>query len=201
MRYGQASGKLASKIAPGVACASAISPPGVLLSGCGTVTHRPRPPERSARSDSSVAAKRPKRPAKAWFLGLWSSPNTHPTRPAIERSSLRGGAPLHTLLWLPRRLEREGFAPGPEGTLGMGMRRFTRLTNGFSKKVENLAHAASLHYMHHNFARVHSSLTITGENGKRIKRTPAMAVGVADHVWTLEEIAGLLDAAENPGKE
>ena len=38
---------------------------------------------------------------------------------------------------------------------GMGMRRFTRLTNGFSKKVENLAHAVSLHYMHYNFARVH----------------------------------------------
>ena len=66
----------------------------------------------------------------------------------------------------------------------MGMRRFTRLTNAFSKKVENLSHAVSLHYMHYNFARVHSSLTITDENGKTIKRTPAMAAGVADHVWT-----------------
>jgi hypothetical protein len=74
----------------------------------------------------------------------------------------------------------------------MGMRRFTRLTNAFSKKVENLAHAVSLHYMHYNFARVHSSLTITDENGKTIKRTPAMAAGVADHVWTLKEIAALL---------
>ena len=75
----------------------------------------------------------------------------------------------------------------------MGMRRFTRLTNAFSKKVENLAHAVSLHYMHYNFARVHQSLTITGEDGKSIKRTPAMAAGVTDHVWTLREIAGLLD--------
>jgi hypothetical protein len=78
-------------------------------------------------------------------------------------------------------------------TMRMGMRRFTRLTNAFSKKVENLAHAVSLHYMHYNFARVHQSLTITDERGKAIKRTPAMAAGVADHVWTLTEIAGLLD--------
>ena len=47
------------------------------------------------------------------------------------------------------------------------MRRFTRLTNAFSKKVENLAHAVSLHYMHYNFARVHQSLTITGEDEHR----------------------------------
>jgi hypothetical protein len=79
-------------------------------------------------------------------------------------------------------------------TMRMGMRRFTRLTNAFSKKVENLAHAVSLHYMHYNFARVHESLTVESEDGTRTKRTPAMAAGVADHVWTLREIAGLLDS-------
>jgi hypothetical protein len=68
-------------------------------------------------------------------------------------------------------------------TMRMGMRRFTRLTNGFSKKVENLAHAVSLHYMYYNFARTHQS----------IKMTPAMAAGVADHCWSLKEIAALLD--------
>jgi IS1 family transposase len=68
-------------------------------------------------------------------------------------------------------------------TMRMGMRRFTRLTNGFSKKVENLAHAVALHYMHYNFARVHQTL----------KTTPAMAAGVADHKWTTHEIAALLD--------
>jgi IS1 family transposase len=72
-------------------------------------------------------------------------------------------------------------------TMRMGMRRFTRLTNGFSRKVENLAHAVSLHFLHYNFARPHSSLK------ERYPRTPAMAAGVADHIWTLEEIAGLLD--------
>jgi hypothetical protein len=70
-------------------------------------------------------------------------------------------------------------------TIRMGMRRFTRLTNGFSKKVENLAHAVTIQFMFYNFARTHSSL---GKN-----TTPAMAAGIADHVWTCEEIAALLD--------
>jgi IS1 family transposase len=70
-------------------------------------------------------------------------------------------------------------------TVRMSNRRFTRLTNGFSKKVENLSHAVSIHYMHYNFARPHSSL---GKN-----TTPAMAAGVADHVWTAYEIAALLN--------
>jgi len=75
-------------------------------------------------------------------------------------------------------------------TMRMGMRRFTRLSNGFSKKVENLAHAVSLHYMHYNFARPHKTLTKAAHG---YPTTPAMAAGVADHVWTLTEIAALLD--------
>lgn len=66
-------------------------------------------------------------------------------------------------------------------TLRMGCRRFTRLTNAFSKKVENHAWAVSLHMMHYNFARIHKTLRVT----------PAMAAGVTDHVWSLEEIAAL----------
>jgi hypothetical protein len=67
----------------------------------------------------------------------------------------------------------------------MSMRRFTRLTNAFSKKVENHAAMVSLHFMHYNFARPHGSL---GKN-----TTPAMAAGVSDHVWTVHEIASLID--------
>jgi hypothetical protein len=70
----------------------------------------------------------------------------------------------------------------------MSMRRFTRLTNAFSKKAENLAAAVSLHFMYYNFGRVHKSLS------NPYPRTPAMAAGVADHVWTLQEIAALLDS-------
>ena len=66
----------------------------------------------------------------------------------------------------------------------MGMRRFTRLTNGFSKKVSNLRHAVALHFMYYNFCRVHQTLRVT----------PAMEAGVSDHVWSIGEIVGLLDA-------
>jgi IS1 family transposase len=72
-------------------------------------------------------------------------------------------------------------------TMRMGMRRFTRLSNAFSKKVENLTAAVSLHFLHYNFARPHKTLS------KPYPTTPAMAAGVADHVWSLEEIVGLLD--------
>ncbi len=72
--------------------------------------------------------------------------------------------------------------------LTMGMRRFTRLANAFSKKVENHAAAISLHFMYMNFARPHKSLA------KPYPRTPAMAAGLADHIWTCEEIAALLAA-------
>ena len=57
------------------------------------------------------------------------------------------------------------------------------MTNGFSKKVDNLKHAVALHYMFYNFARVH----------KTLGKTPAMAAGITDHAWTLEEIISLLD--------
>jgi IS1 family transposase len=68
-------------------------------------------------------------------------------------------------------------------TMRMGMRRFTRLTNGFSKKAENLVHAVSLHFMYYNFVRIHQSLQIT----------PAMEAGIADALWTIEDIAKLAD--------
>jgi IS1 family transposase len=68
-------------------------------------------------------------------------------------------------------------------TMRMGMKRFARLSNGFSKKLENHEHAIAMHYMYYNFGRVHKSLRVT----------PAMEAGVADHVWTLEEIAKLAD--------
>ena len=67
-------------------------------------------------------------------------------------------------------------------TMRMSMRRFTRLTNGFSKKLENHMHAISLHYMFYNFGRIHKSLSVS----------PAMEAGVTDHLWTLEEIASLV---------
>jgi hypothetical protein len=66
-------------------------------------------------------------------------------------------------------------------TMRMGMRRFTRLTNGFSKKLENHKHSVALHFMHYNYCRIHKTLRVT----------PAMEAGISNHVWSLEEIAKL----------
>jgi IS1 family transposase len=72
-------------------------------------------------------------------------------------------------------------------SMRMGMRRFTRLTNAFSKKVENHAHSVALYFMHYNFCRVHQTLRVT----------PAMEAGIADHIWSVEEMVSLLDSAES----
>lgn len=69
-------------------------------------------------------------------------------------------------------------------TMRMSMRRFTRLTNGFSKKLENHIHAISLHYMYYNFCRIHQTL----------RSTPAMRAGVTKHLWEIEDIVNLLDS-------
>ena len=71
-------------------------------------------------------------------------------------------------------------------TMRMRMRRFTRLTNGFSKKLENLCHAVALHFMHYNFIRRHMTL----------RMPPALKAGVTDHLWTIEELVELIDRME-----
>ena len=68
-------------------------------------------------------------------------------------------------------------------TMRMSMRRFTRLTNAFSKKLENHAAMVALYFMYYNFGRVHQTLRVT----------PAMEAGIADHVWSIDEIVGLLE--------
>lgn len=76
-------------------------------------------------------------------------------------------------------------------TMRMGMRRFTRLTNGFSKKLENHLHMLSLYFVHYNFVRIHKSLKVT----------PAMAAGVSDTLHDMEWIVGLIDARAPEPKE
>ena len=65
----------------------------------------------------------------------------------------------------------------------MGMRRFTRLTNGFSKKIENHIAALALHYMHYNFVRIHQTLRVT----------PAMAAGLTGRLWSIQDLVALLN--------
>lgn len=73
-------------------------------------------------------------------------------------------------------------------TMRMSMRRLTRLTNAFSKKVENHAAAVGLHFMYINYCRPHQTLSGKGEKGRGVPTTPAMAAGLTDHVWTIEEM-------------
>jgi IS1 family transposase len=68
-------------------------------------------------------------------------------------------------------------------TMRMSMRRFTRLTNGFSKKIENHVASIAIHYMHYNFVRIHQTLRVT----------PAMAAGVTDRLWSIGDVLGLLN--------
>lgn len=72
-------------------------------------------------------------------------------------------------------------------TMRMNLRRFTRLTNAFSKKVENHAHAVALHFMYYNFVRIHKTLRVT----------PAMEAGIAKKLWTIEDLARLLEKHPN----
>jgi hypothetical protein len=72
----------------------------------------------------------------------------------------------------------------------MGNRRFTRLTNGFSKKVDNHRHMVALFFFYYNFCRTHSTLRVT----------PAMEAGITDHVWSLEEMCATLPAQASATK-
>jgi IS1 family transposase len=78
--------------------------------------------------------------------------------------------------------ESTSFVERQKLNMRMSMRRFTRLTNDFSKKIENLEHAVSVHFMHYNYCRIHQTLRVT----------PAMEMGLTDHVWSLEELANLI---------
>ncbi|GAC1411076.1 MAG: hypothetical protein NVSMB53_06230 [Gemmatimonadaceae bacterium] len=82
------------------------------------------------------------------------------------------------------RLERQNL------TMRMNVRCLTRLTNGFSKKIENHIHAIALYFMHYKFCRKHETLT---RDANGIHTTPAMAAGLTDHVWKLDDVIALLD--------
>jgi IS1 family transposase len=112
---------------------------------------------------------------RAEVLADYSEKRYSPPRYRVIERIVRNGDPD------PRHISTS-YVERNNLTMRMGMRRFTRLTNAFSKKVENLAASVSLHFMHYNFCRVHQTLGVT----------PAMAAGISDHVWTVEELCELL---------
>lgn len=100
-----------------------------------------------------------------------------------KREAITGNPDMHLIS--TSYVERQNL------NMRMGMRRFTRLTNAFSKKIDNHFHALSLYFVFYNFVRIHKSL----------KMTPAMAAGVSDRLWSMEDLAKLVEAAQpKPGK-
>jgi len=94
------------------------------------------------------------------------------------------GAVKEQIVGIPEReLVSTSYIERQNLTMRMSMRRFTRLTNGHSKKIENHIHAISLHYMYYNFAKIHSTL----------RCSPAMAAGVSNALWSIDDIVKLLD--------
>ena len=80
-------------------------------------------------------------------------------------------------------MQPPGYVERQNLTMRMQMRRFTRLTNAFSKKIENHGYSVALHFAHYNLCRVHQTLRVT----------PAMEAGLTDSVWSIEQLIGLLD--------
>lgn len=120
----------------------------------------------------------------AKLIKVYGAPQEHDTRysPAICTGTIKSavcGSPI------PRDVSTS-FIERSNLTLRMTQRRFTRLTNAFSKKFANLHHAVSLYAVHYNFCKVHQTLRVT----------PAMESGLASHVWSIADLVGLLEKSE-----
>jgi hypothetical protein len=98
-----------------------------------------------------------------------------PKKPA-KRKTIISGQPEHKHI-------STSYSERQNLTMRMSMRRFTRLTNAFSKRLENQEHALTLYFIHYNFARIHQTLHVR----------PAMEAGITAHVWEIEEIVNLMD--------
>jgi len=121
----------------------------------------------------------------AMLIKVYGQPSTPETRyspgEVIDTETVRVmGTPD------PRHISTS-FVERQNLTIRMSMRRFTRLTNGFSKKIENHEAMLAFYFAHYNFCRVHQTLRVT----------PAMEAGLTNHVWTIQELIALLDRAEN----
>ena len=116
------------------------------------------------------------------YYGNTSDINGHysPPKCTHTKAKLVNGSPDMTKV-STSYIERQNL------TMRMNMRRFTRLTNAFSKKLENLEYAVALHFMYYNFARPHKTLT------NPYPKTPAMAANLTNHIWTIEEIIRLIN--------
>lgn len=120
----------------------------------------------------------------AQLVKIYGKPDVPETRYSPPKCV---GAERHLVTGEPEyRHVSTSFAERQNLTMRMGMRRFTRLTNAFSKKVENHAHAISIYFMHYNFVKQHAAHRLS----------PAMAAGVTDKLWSLEDVVRVVDEWE-----
>jgi len=119
----------------------------------------------------------------AMLVKIYGTPSPEDQRKYSPATCL--GCEQHTVSGQPDKAHiSTSFVERQNLTMRMSMRRFTRLTNAFSKKVDNHAAALALYFMYYNYGRVHQTL----------KMTPAMAAGIANHVWSIDEIVALADS-------
>ena len=119
----------------------------------------------------------------AMLVKIFGAPSAHETRYSPAKCL---GAVPQTISGEPDKKHiSTSYVERQNLTMRMHVRRFTRLTNAFSKKIENHAHSVALFYMHYNFAKVHQTLRVT----------PAMEAGISRHVWSVEEIVALAEPA------
>lgn len=117
----------------------------------------------------------------AMLVKIYGSPRPEEQRKYSPAKCL--GCERHVITGMPDPEHvSTSFAERQTLTMRMNMRRFTRLTNAFSKKVENHVHAVALHFMYYNFVRIHETL----------RCTPAMKAGVTDRLWKVDDIVALL---------
>jgi IS1 family transposase len=120
----------------------------------------------------------------AMLVKLYGQPSGSPSPEARYSPAKINGTKRHVIAGMPDPAHvNTGFAEQNKLTMRMSMKRLTRLTNAFSKKVENLRHALAVHFVHFNFVRVHMTL----------KTTPAVAAGIAARPWTIEDMIELLE--------
>jgi hypothetical protein len=130
----------------------------------------------------------------------WRLAERHPSEPTAQRFSsarVNGLFDTQRVIGFPDKKHiSTSYVERQNLTMRMHMRRFTRLTNGFSKKIENHAHHVALHFMYYNFCRVHQTLRVTPAMEAKVALPDGKEESVTDHIWTVDEIVALIPEEE-----
>ena len=129
----------------------------------------------------------------AQLIKLYGEPAGKSASPEKRYSpAVCAGAKKQAVVGLPQKKHvSTSYVERQNLTMRMHMRRFTRLTNGFSKRIDGHLHQCALYFLFYSFVRIHSTLRVS----------PAMAAGIADRLWSVEDIVALINARETPPKK